>query len=147
MHVHHIRPRALGGTHDAALLVTVCSSHHRAIHDGQLRIAAAGGRFRCFDAAGREIGDARAPRQPLSDAATALLAALPAGPTELDALIESSGLPTERVLAALSELQLAGLAHRSGAYADAPFADPPAGAASASHGPSLQDGFETAPST
>lgn len=37
--VHHIVPRAVGGDHAAPLLVTMCSTHHRAVHYGRLWIA------------------------------------------------------------------------------------------------------------
>lgn len=37
--VHHIVPRAVGGNHAAPLLVTMCSTHHRAVHYGRLWIA------------------------------------------------------------------------------------------------------------
>ncbi|MCA9610774.1 MAG: HNH endonuclease [Myxococcales bacterium] len=34
--VHHVVPRADGGTHDPDVLVLLCSSHHAAAHDGAL---------------------------------------------------------------------------------------------------------------
>ena len=34
--VHHIRPRALGGSHDESNLITLCEAHHLAIHRGTL---------------------------------------------------------------------------------------------------------------
>lgn len=36
--VHHIKPRAEGGPHDPANLITLCSAHHRAIHAGRLHL-------------------------------------------------------------------------------------------------------------
>ena len=36
--IHHIVPRAEGGTHHPDALVTLCSAHHRALHRGQLRV-------------------------------------------------------------------------------------------------------------
>lgn len=39
--VHHVRPRAEGGQHDASNLITLCGAHHRAIHEGTLQIAGA----------------------------------------------------------------------------------------------------------
>ena len=36
--IHHIVTRADGGGHDASNLVTVCSAHHRAIHEGRVII-------------------------------------------------------------------------------------------------------------
>jgi Holliday junction resolvasome RuvABC DNA-binding subunit len=34
--VHHVDPRAEGGSHDPENLVTLCSVHHRALHRGEL---------------------------------------------------------------------------------------------------------------
>jgi hypothetical protein len=36
--VHHVWPRAAGGSHDANNLVTLCGAHHRAIHEGTLQV-------------------------------------------------------------------------------------------------------------
>jgi hypothetical protein len=36
--VHHMRPRAHGGSHDPAGLVTLCDAHHDVVHAGLLRI-------------------------------------------------------------------------------------------------------------
>jgi hypothetical protein len=36
--VHHVRTRADGGQHDPSNLITLCSAHHRAIHEGTLQI-------------------------------------------------------------------------------------------------------------
>jgi hypothetical protein len=36
--VHHVQPRAEGGRHEAANLMTLCSAHHRAVHRGELFI-------------------------------------------------------------------------------------------------------------
>jgi hypothetical protein len=36
--IHHIVPRAAGGGHQPSNLCLVCSSHHRALHDGLLTI-------------------------------------------------------------------------------------------------------------
>ena len=41
-HVHHVTPRADGGTHDPEELVLLCDAHHRALHDGALEVT---GRF------------------------------------------------------------------------------------------------------
>ena len=41
-HVHHVTPRADGGTHDPEELVLLCDAHHRALHDGALLVR---GRF------------------------------------------------------------------------------------------------------
>jgi hypothetical protein len=36
--VHHMKPRAHGGNHDPAGLVTLCDTHHGVVHSGLLRI-------------------------------------------------------------------------------------------------------------
>ena len=36
--LHHLQPRAEGGAHTASNLLTVCSTHHRALHRGELSI-------------------------------------------------------------------------------------------------------------
>ena len=36
--VHHIDPRAEGGSNDPENLLTLCSGHHRAVHRGELRL-------------------------------------------------------------------------------------------------------------
>ena len=38
VHVHHVEPRADGGSHDPELLIPLCDTHHRAVHDGKLQI-------------------------------------------------------------------------------------------------------------
>src|SRR5215216_3345438 len=38
LHVHHLIPRAHVGGHEPTNLCLLCSSHHRALHDGRLRI-------------------------------------------------------------------------------------------------------------
>jgi hypothetical protein len=37
--IHHIKPRAEGGTHEASGLVTLCEAHHLALHAGSLSIS------------------------------------------------------------------------------------------------------------
>jgi hypothetical protein len=39
--VHHLELRSEGGTHDPDRLVVLCAAHHRALHDGKLRITGA----------------------------------------------------------------------------------------------------------
>src|SRR5258706_11980152 len=36
--VHHIVPRAAGGSHDAENTTLLCGGHHRALHNGKLTI-------------------------------------------------------------------------------------------------------------
>jgi len=38
LHFHHLDAFAKGGAHDPSRIVLVCSSHHRAIHDGRMRV-------------------------------------------------------------------------------------------------------------
>jgi HNH endonuclease len=38
LEIHHLVPRAAGGDHDLGNLVLLCDAHHRAHHDGRLRI-------------------------------------------------------------------------------------------------------------
>jgi hypothetical protein len=37
--VHHIQPRAEGGTHQAHNQIGICTVHHRAVHRGELHVA------------------------------------------------------------------------------------------------------------
>jgi hypothetical protein len=60
--VHHLVPRASGGQHTSANLVTLCGAHHRAIHRGELLIEgtpATGLRF--LHADGTIYGRSRSP--------------------------------------------------------------------------------------
>jgi HNH endonuclease len=57
--VHHIIPRAEGGTHDPELLIVLCSAHHRAIHSWTLRVAGTWSTgYRFFHADGSPYGSA-----------------------------------------------------------------------------------------
>ena len=38
LHFHHLDAFSKGGTHDPSRIALVCSSHHRAIHDGRMRV-------------------------------------------------------------------------------------------------------------
>ena len=66
---------------------------------------------------GRELAPAAhvrvAPGGDLSDAASTMLVALADGPLDIDALIERTGLPVERALGAVTELEIAGLVRRA----------------------------------
>jgi hypothetical protein len=67
--IHHVELRAEGGVHDIQNLITLCGSHHRACHRGQLVLEghlsegglSEGIRFRHAD--GSEYGTATQPRQ------------------------------------------------------------------------------------
>ncbi|MBK7196605.1 MAG: HNH endonuclease [Myxococcales bacterium] len=55
--VHHLVPRAQGGKHTPSKLSALCSAHHKAAHDGRLRIeGTAPGRLRFTHADGRPYG-------------------------------------------------------------------------------------------
>jgi hypothetical protein len=55
--VHHLVPRARGGTHEASNLACLCSAHHRAVHNDLLRIeGTAPDQLRFTDAEGRSYG-------------------------------------------------------------------------------------------
>ncbi|MCI0585839.1 MAG: HNH endonuclease, partial [Planctomycetes bacterium] len=59
LEVHHLVPRAAGGSNDAGNLATLCSTHHGLIHEGNLRsVRGENGRLRWFGRTGREIGRA-----------------------------------------------------------------------------------------
>ena len=51
--VHHLRPRARGGSHAVDNLVTLCAAHHRLLHDGHLGLGFEDGRLVVRAADGR----------------------------------------------------------------------------------------------
>ena len=59
LEVHHLVPRAAGGSNEAGNLATLCSTHHGLIHEGNLRsVRGENCRLRWFGRTGREIGRA-----------------------------------------------------------------------------------------
>ncbi len=72
LHLHHVRHRADGGEHTMENLVTLCSAHHRAAHEGRIRIEGAAGALSVMHADGRAYGDVTttpsAPRADVRDA-------------------------------------------------------------------------------
>ena len=40
--VHHLDPRAEGGTHDPERLAVTCGAHHKAVHRGTIRVDGTG---------------------------------------------------------------------------------------------------------
>ncbi len=57
LEVHHLVPRAAGGSNEAGNLATLCSRHHGLVHEGNLRsVWSEEGRLRWFGRTGREIG-------------------------------------------------------------------------------------------
>jgi hypothetical protein len=67
LHVHHVTFWADGGRHPVNNLLTLCSQHHRLVHEGLLAIWLDGDRFRIEHADGRE-GSVPASPQPLAGA-------------------------------------------------------------------------------
>jgi hypothetical protein len=63
LHIHHLEPRADGGTHVARNLALLCSVHHGAVHDGRLRITGQAPALRFTHDDGRPYG---APPPPAS---------------------------------------------------------------------------------
>ncbi|MET0414168.1 MAG: HNH endonuclease signature motif containing protein, partial [Polyangiaceae bacterium] len=62
--VHHITPRAEGGSNESHNLIVLCGAHHRAVHRGELLIdgaTAANVRFRHSD--GSRYGEAASATQ------------------------------------------------------------------------------------
>jgi HNH endonuclease len=55
--IHHIQPRAEGGSNDPANLRSVCGAHHRAVHRGQLVIECDASGLRFLHADGRPYGE------------------------------------------------------------------------------------------
>ncbi len=51
--LHHLTPRSQGGTHSEDNLVTLCSGHHRLLHEGHLAIARHGDQLRIERANGQ----------------------------------------------------------------------------------------------
>ena len=60
--VHHLQLRAEHGTHEPANLITVCSAHHGALHDGQLHTEGNADDLRVVHADGRPYGQPQQPR-------------------------------------------------------------------------------------
>ena len=54
--VHHILPRADGGTHDPRCLITLCGAHHRAVHAGRLLLSGSAGALGVRHADGSPYG-------------------------------------------------------------------------------------------
>ena len=61
LHMHHIVPREAGGEHIAGNLCLLCTAHHRAVHDGRLRIEGEAPALRIAHADGRAYGTGVAP--------------------------------------------------------------------------------------
>ncbi len=118
--VHHVVPRALGGTHDPEYLATLCGVHHGAVHAGLLLIGGSGARgFRFFRSDGSEIvGPATPPEcsreHRISDAARTLLSAAYEDRIGVDEFVERYGTTASQAHCAVSELEMVGLVHRRG---------------------------------
>ena len=60
--IHHVEPRAEGGTHDPGQLIVLCSAHHREQHRGRLQIdGSASAGFRFHHADGSPYGSVASP--------------------------------------------------------------------------------------
>ena len=57
--VHHLDPRADGGSHEPARLVTLCGAHHRAVHRGLLIIEGSAEQLAFLHADGSRYGSVR----------------------------------------------------------------------------------------
>jgi hypothetical protein len=64
LHMHHLDPRAHGGTHTARNLCLLCSVHHGAVHDGRLRITGQAPALRFAHDDGRPYGAPLPPPAP-----------------------------------------------------------------------------------
>jgi predicted Rossmann fold nucleotide-binding protein DprA/Smf involved in DNA uptake len=116
--VHHIDEQARGGEHSRRNCVTLCSTHHRMLHDGKLRIEGDGdAELRVYDAAGERMREPFAVTQggsrveehePLGSVEQRLLAIMGRrGGWHPDALCEASGLAIPQIYSALTQLEMA----------------------------------------
>jgi hypothetical protein len=64
LHMHHIVPRESGGAHVARNLCLLCTAHHRAAHDGRLRIDGEAPALTFEHEDGRPYGAPPGPRPP-----------------------------------------------------------------------------------
>jgi hypothetical protein len=92
--VHHLDPRAEGGSHDPERLVVVCGAHHKSVHLGRLCIeGSAGAGFRFRHADGTPYGESLRPGAAArAEQAFAALRALGFGHTRARALVDAVGL-------------------------------------------------------
>jgi len=60
--VHHLQLRDDGGQHEASNLITLCSAHHGALHNGRLRTEGDADALRIVHADGHAYGEPREPR-------------------------------------------------------------------------------------
>jgi hypothetical protein len=58
--VHHIDRQTDGGSDEEDNLLTMCSAHHAAVHEGRIHIDRRGGQVICTHADGTPYGQARA---------------------------------------------------------------------------------------
>ncbi|HUH02342.1 MAG TPA: hypothetical protein VML75_10115 [Kofleriaceae bacterium] len=58
--VHHVDRQTDGGSHEEENLLTMCSAHHTAVHEGRIHIERRDGRVICTHADGTPYGQARA---------------------------------------------------------------------------------------
>jgi len=107
--VHHILPRAAGGTHDLTNLIPLCSHHHRLVHEGRVQVTRdERDRVLCVHADGRRFGplhgtDPEPPERP--DLATPARAALAEEPLATWALAARLRISIHRAVNLLESLR------------------------------------------
>jgi DprA/Smf-like nucleotide binding protein involved in DNA uptake/HNH endonuclease len=112
--VHHITSQADGGAHSRANCVVLCTTHHRLLHEGKLRISGdADGEIEVRDSTEAPIGDRHDANQSAtqggsSPEATLLRVMGRRGGWSTDELVESSGLSASIVSRTLLLLELDG---------------------------------------
>ena len=122
--VHHLQPRAAGGTHSRTNCLCLCDTHHRMIHEGQLHIAGnPEGTLEFRGADGHVLRDRSQPpatqggsddlgSEPAASPDIALILATMGhrGGWHIDTLCDETGLPASAVTAALTFAEIDGQA-------------------------------------
>ncbi|MCB9563933.1 MAG: HNH endonuclease [Kofleriaceae bacterium] len=97
--VHHVQPRAQGGRHTLANLISLCGGHHDAVHVGRLKITrSASGQVGFVHADGRRYGAPPRTRDERDEPAAARVGRADAAPIDLSLAprIERSTRPVTR---------------------------------------------------
>lgn len=112
--VHHLTPQAEGGAHSRANCLLLCTTHHRLLHEGKVRITGdADGELDVRDPDGMPIGEVARDREGTTQGGSSPEAQLLAlmgqrGGWCTDELVETSGLPVSIVNSTLLMLELDG---------------------------------------
>jgi len=117
--VHHLQPRADGGVHSRRNCLCLCDTHHRMLHDGQLRItgdAEAALEFRGADGhllvergtALRDVTQGGSEDLESADAALVLATMGRRGGWHIDAICDATGLTASAVFVAVGACEIAG---------------------------------------